>query len=104
MKKIIDTGIFESVLCQYNLLDRINEKSMAYAKKKGLGVTVMGPVGGGRITALDFLKDSIKEKIGSLPELALKFVFSNKDVSVALSGMENIKMVKNYRRRSNFIW
>lgn len=94
MKKIIDTGIFESVLCQYNLLDRINEKSMAYAKKKGLGVSVMGPVGGGRITALDFLKDSIKEKIGSLPELALKFVFSNKDVSVALSGMENIKMVK----------
>ncbi|MBM3713899.1 MAG: aldo/keto reductase, partial [Actinobacteria bacterium] len=94
MKKIIDTDIFESVLCQYNLLDRINEKSMAYAKKKGLGVTVMGPVGGGRITALGFLKDSIEERIRSLPELALIFVFSNKDVSVALSGMENINMVK----------
>jgi predicted aldo/keto reductase-like oxidoreductase len=98
MKKIIDTGVFESVLCQYNLLDRVNSEAISYAREKGLGVAVMGPVGGGRITALDFILDSLEEKVGSLPQLALKFVFSNKDVSVALSGMENMKMVSENTR------
>ncbi|MBR6668204.1 MAG: aldo/keto reductase, partial [Clostridia bacterium] len=41
----------ESVLLQYNLLDRANEEMIQYAAKKGLGVVVMGPVGGGRLAA-----------------------------------------------------
>ena len=32
--KIIDSGVFESVLCQYNLLDRSNEEAIAYANQK----------------------------------------------------------------------
>ncbi len=42
---------FEVVTCQYNLLDRANEESMAYAHEQGLGVVIMGPLGGGRLTA-----------------------------------------------------
>ena len=48
MKKLIDTGEFVSIILQYNLLDRVNEEVIEQANKKGLGVVVMGPVGGGR--------------------------------------------------------
>lgn len=98
MKRIIDFGIFESVLCQYNLLDRSNEEAMAYAKGKGLGVAVMGPVGGGRLGVSDTFKEATGPDVRSTPELALRFVFANKNVSIALSGMENIKMVEENTR------
>ncbi len=94
MKRIIDFGIFESVLCQYNLLDRSNEKAMAYAKRKGLGVAVMGPVGGGRLVISDILKEAIGLDVKSTPELALRFVLANKNVSLTLSGMENKEIVE----------
>jgi hypothetical protein len=98
MKRLIDMGIFESVLCQYNLLDRGNQQVMAYAKSKGLGVAVMGPVGGGRLGVSDILKEAVSSNIESTPELALRFVFVNKSISLALSGMENIEMVEENAR------
>ena len=101
MKRIIDVGIFESVLCQYNLLDRSNEEAMAYAKRKGLGVAVMGPVGGGRLAVSDILKEAIGPDVKSTPALALRFVFANKNVSLALSGMENKEMVEENVRTAS---
>ncbi len=94
MKRIIDIGIFESLLCQYNLLDRSNEEVMAYAKSKGLGVAVMGPVGGGRLASSGILKEILAGSVKSTPELALRFVLANENVSVALSGMGSIRMVE----------
>ena len=88
MIPIIDSGYFESVLMQYNLLDRSNERNIDYAHSKGLGVVIMGPVGGGRLGAL------LGGKIKSTPELALRFVLANPHVSVALSGMSSIEMVE----------
>ena len=32
----------ESMLCQYNLLDRSNEEMMTYVRGKGLGTVAMG--------------------------------------------------------------
>jgi uncharacterized protein len=97
MIDIIDAGegIFESVLCQYNLLDRANEKSIAYAKMKGLGVAAMGPVGGGRLAAPTelFKKLTGKESIATY-ELALRFVLGNEDISLALSGMGDLDMLE----------
>ena len=94
MRKIIDTDAFESVLCQYNLLDRRNEEVMKYAHDKGLGVVCMGPVAGGRLAVTsDVLKNMIGNVSGTT-EIALRFVLANNDVSCALSGMENIKMVE----------
>ena len=89
--KIIDSGEFSSMLVQYNLLHRYNETAMARAVSKGMGVTVMGPVGGGRITFLSRLKP---REGRSLAELALRFVFSNPNVRVALSGMNTLEMVE----------
>jgi len=93
LKNLVDTGAFDSVLCQYNFLDRTNEEALAYAAGKGVGVAVMGPVAGGRI--MDLKAESMKGlKNRDLVDMAFRFVFSNKNVSTALSGMENVKMLK----------
>ena len=95
LKFIIDNGPqLESVLLQYNLLDRKNEEMITYAARKGLGVVVMGPVGGGRLAA----PTELSQKLGSgnlhTYELALRFVLGNRDVCCALSGMQNCTMVE----------
>ncbi len=95
LKYIIDHGEgLETVLLQYNLLDRTNEEMIDYAAKKGLGVVVMGPVGGGRLAA----PTELSQKLGSgnlhTYELALRFVLGNKNVCCALSGMQTLEMVE----------
>lgn len=95
MIKLIDTGLFASVLCQYNLLDRSNEEGIAHAAEKGLGVVVMGPVAGGRLGyPSQAVQSLLPEKKQSSPEIALRFVLSNPSVSCALSGMGNSAMVE----------
>ncbi len=92
--KCIDTGLFESITVQYNLLDRHLEEGIAHAHEKGLGVTIMGPVGGGR---LGYPSDKASELVGgvkSTPELALRFVLSNPNVTIALSGMQNLQQLE----------
>jgi predicted aldo/keto reductase-like oxidoreductase len=103
MKALIDTGAFSSVLCQYNLLDRSNEKMIAYAAKKGVGVVAMGPVGGGRLGhPSKVIQKLLPKKASSSPELALRFVLANPNVACALSGMsapahveENARVASN---------
>lgn len=95
MMKIIDTGLFESVLCQFNLLDRANEEAIAYAREKGLGVVIMGPVAGGRIGApSDTIASMLPGKVESSAEIALRFVMATKGVCCALSGMSTMEMVE----------
>jgi len=94
-KPIIDSGFFETTLVQYNMLDRSNEENIAYAKSKGLGVVVMGPVGGGRLgPPSEKIQGLLKSKSCSTAEMALRFVLSNENVDMALSGMSDINMVK----------
>jgi predicted aldo/keto reductase-like oxidoreductase len=88
-------GVFDSLLCQYNILDRSNEKDMAFAHEQGLGVVVMGPVGGGRLGAPSkVIQDLLPGKVQSSAEVALRFVFSNPNINIALSGMGSIKMLE----------
>lgn len=95
MLKIIDTGHFETLLCQYNLLDRSNEAGMIHAKKKNMGVIVMGPVGGGRLGyPSKVIQDLLPNKSVSNPELAMRFVLANKNVDCALSGMGSMDMLE----------
>jgi len=93
IRKLIDTGEFDGVLVQYNLLDRKNEQVIAYAHEKGMGVAIMGPVGGGRLVGPS---ERIQMAGGakSTPEIALRFVLSNPNITLALSGMSTIKMVE----------
>jgi len=95
MIKLLDTGLFESMILQYNLLNTTNERVMAYAKGKGVGIIVMGPVGGGRLAAPSkALMGMIGKPVNSTAELALRFVLSNPNVSAALSGMSTLEMVE----------
>ena len=100
IKHIIDgaeaRGIpMESMLVQYNLLDRANEEMIAYAHEKGLGTVAMGPVAGGRLAAPTDLYRKLtgKEPIATY-ELAFKFVLGHPGLDCALSGMENNEMVE----------
>jgi len=95
LKHIIDNGYaMESVLLQYNLLDRANEEMIQYAAQKGLGVVVMGPVGGGRLAAPTELVQKLGGGNLNTYELALRFVLGNPGVCCALSGMQNTTMVE----------
>lgn len=94
LPKLVDTGVFDMVTCQYNYLDTRNADGIAYAHAKGLGVVVMGPVGGGRLAELPgFLQRASGLDTSSAAGLAIRFVLSNPHVHVALSGMGSRAMV-----------
>ena len=106
MQYIIETGeIFSSVLLQYNLLDRSHEDAIAYLASVGVGVVSMGPVAGGRLAAPSkklsegILRDK-KDSVAT-PELALRFVLGNPNVSCALSGMTAMEMLDQNLRAAN---
>ncbi len=94
LTKLVDTGLYDTVILQYNLLDRHLEEGIAHAAENGMGVMVMGPVGGGRLGYPSDKAASLVGDVKSTPELALRFVLSNSNVSVALSGMSTVEMVE----------
>jgi uncharacterized protein len=92
--RLIDTGEFASILLQYNYLDLHNAPAIAHAAEKGLGVTVMGPLAGGRlVTPKGMVVDSEGMLELKTPELALRYVWNNPNVSVAISGMDTMQQV-----------
>jgi len=93
LRRIVDTGLYESVTLQYNMLDRQLEDGIAYAHEKNVGIVVMGPVGGGRLGAPNPELEKLVPGIDRIPELALRFVLSNPNVTVALSGMSTMQQV-----------
>jgi len=96
LKQIIDSGYFELMLVQYNIVDQINHDMINYAGEKGLAVAVMGSVGGGRLAGTDLpeeMKVWLTPGRDNFADLAFKFVLSNPNVSVALSGMGSEEML-----------
>jgi len=95
--KLIETGEFDGMLVQYNLLDRSYEEAIACAHEKGMGVAIMGTVGGGRLAGFS---DQIRAMVPdaghepATPAMAVRFVLSNPCVTVALSGMRRIEEVE----------
>jgi uncharacterized protein len=92
--KIVDSGYTDVITLQYNMLDRQLEEGIAYAHSKGVGIVVMGPVGGGRLGASSEVFASLIPNIQRVPEMALRFVLANPNVSVALSGMSEMKHIE----------
>jgi len=85
IKEIIDRcEIMETLLVQYNLVDRSCEEMIAYAASKGVGVCAMGPVGGGKLAGQGRITYDI----------AMKFVLGNPNIACALAGMETMEMLE----------
>jgi len=92
---LAETGAFESITLQYNMLNRGLEEALYRLKELNVGVTVMGPVGGGRL-GVDSAR--INELTGgaaqTTPEAALRFVLAHPAVCIALSGMSTPEMLE----------
>lgn len=93
VKKFIDTGEFSAMLVSYNWLHSEMAKTIRYGAQKGLGVSIMNPVGGGALATntAEILRLLRGAKSGS--EIAMRYVLSTPGVSIALSGMNAIEQV-----------
>jgi len=94
LEELIDTGYPEVITLQYNMLDTKLERGIARAAERGVGIVVMGPVGGGRLGVRSEVMGGLLPGVQRVPELALRFVLSNPDISVALSGMSTMQHVE----------
>jgi len=92
--KLIETGYPEVITLQYNMLDRKLEEGIALARERGIGIVCMGPVGGGRLGVTSDALAQLVPGVTRVPELALRFVLANPNVSVALSGMSIMQHVE----------
>ncbi len=105
--KLIDSGLFDGMVVQYNLLDRLqsfddrtagagNEPAIARAHEKGMGVLIMGTVAGGRLAMIpsEQLKEMMPGTTTTVPDLAIRYVLANPGVTSAMSGMNTIEMVE----------
>jgi len=93
--KLIKTGVFASMTVHYNILNRHKAEALALAHEKGMGVSIMGPIAGGRLAQTNEEIQRLRAGIAkSTPEIALRFVISNPHVSTALSGMNAMEQVE----------
>lgn len=99
-KEIIDYYEWDVCQIQYNYLDyetQATYKGLDYAANRDIAVIIMEPIKGGTLA-----KESaeIKTLLSNAPhqrtmaDWALQYVWNNPKVSVALSGMGNLQMVK----------
>ncbi|MCL2564488.1 MAG: aldo/keto reductase [Defluviitaleaceae bacterium] len=107
MHELIDTDVFSTVLGQYSLVDRRSEEVFAYAKEKGLGTMVMGPLMGGVLTdgGKGFL-ERMGSNISTAAEMGLRFAWSLPTVDMVLSGISDITQLEEnaaYAKRAGDI-
>jgi len=98
IKAFIDTGEFPAMLVSYNWLDPKQADTIAYAAGKGMGVSVMNPVGGGHLAASTPQVLRLVRGAKSAAEVGLRFVLATRGVSVALSGMNTPEQVAENTR------
>ncbi len=91
--KLVDSGYVSVITLQYNMLDQKLTEGIAHAKANDVGVVVMGPVAGGRLGADSDVLAKLVDGIERVPELALRFVLANPNVTMALSGMSTMAQV-----------
>ena len=92
IRAVLSTGFFQSVILQYNMLNRRHEGALAFANERGIGTIVMGPLSGGKLALPNEVFDSALPGRSS-GELALRFVLANSNVSLAMSGMESPEII-----------
>ncbi len=93
--RLMETGLFDVITLQYNLLNRQLEEAMHRSRELGVGIVVMGPVGGGRL-GVD--SERVRAMTGgaaaSTVEAALRFVMAHSAADVLLSGMSTMEQLE----------
>ena len=99
--KLIDANDWDFCMIQYNYLDEFSQagkKGLQYASSKGLPVMIMEPLRGGRLVN-NLPEKAIKlfenYEIKRTPaEWSFRWLWSQKEVTCVLSGMNSLKMVE----------
>ena len=109
--KILDTGEFESMTVYHNILQigghHLEENvlpAIDHARKMGVGVIIMGPLGGGILgIPIEELRNLIPGTSNQV-ELAFRYLLSNPGITIPISGMtrmsdveENAKIANTYK-------
>lgn len=94
LENLVRAGYPASITLPYNMLDRKLEPGIALAHEHGIGVVIMNPVGGGRLGSTSEVLSELVPGIRRIPELALRFVLRNPQVTLALSGMSTMDQVE----------
>jgi len=103
--RFLDSGRFESVTLEYNMLQREKEPVIEYAYEHGIGVVIMKPLAGGILaTPSDVLANLPAGHKGSTAAMGLSFVMSNPYVTTVPSGMTSVDEVEqNVEIAENFV-
>ena len=118
LKKAINSGIFETVMCTYNIIDHHSKKLINEAKRKNIGTIIKSPLAHAVFSNQIFKINNIQSiwyflrilknykskffksykyrflnniKGFSSAEIALNFVISNEDIDLVMIGTTNEK-------------
>ncbi|HWT27381.1 MAG TPA: aldo/keto reductase [Mobilitalea sp.] len=88
LETVIAKDAFQGMLIGYNALNyRFRQSGITAASKKGMGIVVMNPLGGGLIPSNPQMFKYLAEGTDlTVAQAALRFVASHKEISVALNG------------------
>ncbi|WP_027627037.1 aldo/keto reductase [Ruminiclostridium cellobioparum] len=95
IETIVNEDLFEGMTVGYNILNfPFRQKGLQAACKKGLGVAVMNPLGGGLIPQkaeyFDFIRSEDDETV---VDAALRFNASHDEITTVLAGMGSVEEV-----------
>lgn len=79
LKLAIESGLFETIMYPYNIIENQADEVFKRANELELGVIAMKPMAGGALTD---------------GALAMKYILSNKSITIAIPGMASIKEVE----------
>lgn len=93
IRQFVDTGEFAVCLLSFNWLDRSVSDAIAHASEAGMGVSIMNPVGGGKLAADTPRIRRLLPGSQSSAETALRYVLGTRGVTLTLSGMTTVEQV-----------